>query len=424
MHHLKVVIIGGGFGGINAAKALNKAKVELLVIDKSNHHLFQPMLYQVATAAISTDNIAVPIREILAHQKNTVVMMADITKIDKEKKEIIAGNGEHFKFDILIVATGARHSYFGHPEWEAVATGLKTVDDAIKIRERILLSYERAERSDSYRDAKQFLRFMIIGAGPTGVELAGAIAEVAHTTLINDFRHVKPQHTKIFLIEGADEVLPTFPKDLGAIARRDLKKLGVEVMLNSIVTEVTQDGVWIKDKFMECRNIFWAAGNQASKLLKTLELPMDAQGRLKVMPDLSVTGYPDIFVIGDAAYAETSDGKTLPGVAPVAIQQGKYVANIIKNQIPPDKRIPFVYNDKGSIATIGKGSAVYAKGKFKTSGYVAWLGWCFIHVFYMISFSNKILVMFQWMNTFFTNKRPNRIIARDISDTEDTLHKD
>ena len=422
MGYPKVIIIGGGFAGLNAAKALKKAKLEVLLLDKSNHHVFQPLLYQVATAALSADNIASPIRKILAKQANTTVLLADITAIDKQKKEVIAANGDRYAYDFLIVAPGARHSYFGNSDWEPLAPGLKTVSDAINIRERILLSYERAERCDSISHAARFLRFVIIGAGPTGVEMAGAIAETARKSLISNFRNIKPEQTKIYLIEGESQVLPSFPKELAIKAQHDLEKLGVEVLLKTLVTKVTPDGVWLGDKFLESPNIIWAAGNQASPLLKTLDTPLDRAGRVIVGPDLSLPGHPEIFVIGDAAHNLDKNGKPLPGIAPIAIQQGLYAARQIAKKTKPENRKPFSYFDKGMMATVGKAKAVAMVGKLKISGYLAWLAWCFIHILYLISFTDKIHVLFQWFYLYIFDSRRIRLIIRPVSDNDDPLY--
>jgi NADH dehydrogenase len=421
MGNPRVVIIGGGFGGLNAAQALKNAEVQILLIDKANHHTFQPLLYQVATAALSPGNISSPIRDILAQQNNVTVLLANIANIDKEQKEVIAENGERFQYDYLIMAPGARHSYFGHPEWEEIAPGLKTLHDALRIRERILLSYERAERCSSKLEAARFMRFVIIGGGPTGVEMAGAIAEIAHKTLVQNFRHIKPQQTKVFLIEGMNRVLPTFPEELAATAKRDLEKLGVEVLLNSFVTHMSPEGVWIGDEFIESPNVIWAAGNQASPLLNSLSVPLDKCGRVLVQDDMSIPNHSDIFVIGDAACKMDKNEKVLPGIAPVAIQQGRYVAKLIKKKTPPQERRPFQYFDKGMMATIGKAKAIAVVGKVKISGYFAWLAWCFIHILYLISFSNRLLVMIEWFYLYLFNQRRIRLITRPISDQDDPI---
>lgn len=418
---MRVIIVGGGFGGINAARALKKAAVEILLIDKTNHHLFQPLLYQVASAALSPGNIAVPIRNIFSKQKNITVLLANVVEIDKIKKIVIAENGEKYNFDYLILAPGSSHSYFGNTEWANLAPGLKNLNDALKIRERILLSYERAERCTSPEELKRFMQFVIVGGGPTGVEMAGAIAEIAHKSLVRDFRHISPNQTKIFLIEGTGQVLPSFSKVLGDKAKISLEKLGVDVLLHAYVTKITPEGVWIDKKFIETANIIWAAGNEASPLLKTLNVTLDRNGRAIVNRDLSIPEYPEIFVIGDAAHFDDEDGNPLPGVAPVAIQEGKYVADLISNQIPPEKRKPFKYFDKGMMATIGRAKAVAQVGKLKISGFVAWVAWCFIHVLYLISFANKFLVMLEWFYLYFRNQRRIRLITRPISDKDDPI---
>ena len=423
MKQQKVIIVGGGFGGLTVAKALKNAPVELLLIDKSNHHLFQPLLYQVATAALTPSDISAPLRAVLANQKNTTVYLAHITEINKEKKEVVAANGDVYPYDYLVIATGGTHSYFNHPEWEAFAPGLKTLSDAVTIREKILLSYERAERAESVEEATRLMRFIIVGAGPTGVEMAGAIAEIARQSLVRNFRHIRPEQTKVYLLEGATQVLPTYPKDLADKAEAALKKLGVEVMLNTFVTQVTPEGVWMQDKFLGSPNIIWAAGNAASRLLQSLDTPLDRMGRVIVNTDLTVPNYPDIFVIGDAAYALDQEEKPLPGIAPVAMQQGRYVAKIIKKNIPESDRKPFNYFDKGTMATIGKGKAVAMVGRWHISGFPAWLAWCFIHVAYLITFSNKLLVMFQWFYLYFANTRRIRLIIHSVSDLETPLHE-
>ncbi|HEV8051902.1 MAG TPA: NAD(P)/FAD-dependent oxidoreductase, partial [Parachlamydiaceae bacterium] len=323
----------------------------------------------------------------------------------------------------LILAPGASHSYFGNPEWEQFAPGLKTLSDALSIRERILLSYERAERCTDPIEAEKFMRFVIIGGGPTGVEMAGAIAEIAHKSLVNNFRHIKPEQTKIYLIEGLNQILPSFPKDLADKGQKALENLGVDVLLNTTVTNVTEKGVWIGDKFLETPNIIWAAGNKASMLLKSLDAPLDRSQRVIVNADLTIPDYSEVFVVGDAASNYGKNGTPLPGIAPVAIQQGNYVAKIIGGQIPPSQRKPFVYFDKGMMATIGKAKAVAMVGKLKISGYLAWLAWSLIHVVYLISFASRFLVMSEWMFLYFSNQRRIRLITRQVSDKDDPLHQ-
>lgn len=419
MAYTKVVIIGGGFGGLNAAKKLKKADVNVLMIDRCNHHVFQPLLYQVASAALSSGNIASPIREILRHQQNTSVIMATIGKIDLKNKQVVAVNGDTFPYDFLIIAVGATHSYFGHPEWEANAPGLKTIADAIRIRERILLAFERAERCDSYTQAANYLRFVIVGGGPTGVEMAGAVAEIAHKTMFKNFRKIKPEQSEIYLVEGESRILMAYPPELSAKAEVALEKMGVKVLTNSYVTNVDEHCVHLHDKVIETHNVIWAAGNEAAPVLKTLDVPLDKQGRVIVEGDLSIKGYPNVFVIGDAAHAEDEAGKTYPGIAPVAIQQGKYVADAIKANVPLDQRPRFKYFDKGMMATIGKAKAVAVVGSFKFSGFFAWLAWGLIHILYVISFENKLVVMMQWFFLYLRNKRQQRLIVRPINDFHD-----
>lgn len=421
----RIIIIGCGFGGLNAARYLKSARAQIVLIDKANHHLFQPLLYQVATAAIAPSNIAAPIRVILEKQKNTTVLLADIIKIDKQHKKVIAGNGDEYFYDFLILAPGTTHSYFNHPEWESYAPGLKTLNDAITIRERILLSYERAERCCDPLEVEKFTRFVIVGGGPTGVEMAGAIGEVAHQTLVENFRRIDSRNSKIYLIEGAKQVLPTFPKDLADKAQRYLEKLGVEVLLETYVTNITSEGVWLGDKFIETPNIIWAAGNEAPSLLATLNVPLDKSRRVIVNGDLTIPGHPEIFVIGDAACFIDKNGNVLPGMAPVAIQQGKYVAKIIQNQVTVDKRKPFVYFDKGMMATIGQSKAVAISGKFKLSGSLAWLAWCTIHIFYLISYSNRLFVMIQWIYLYIFHQRQIQLITSLISEKMEPIsHKE
>lgn len=414
MRYIKTVIIGGGFGGLTAAKALKRTKMDVLVIDKTNHHLFQPLLYQVATAALSPGEIATPIREVLRDQENTSVIMADVTSIDKEKKTLHLRNGDVVSFDFLIVATGARHSYFGNDQWEPFAPGLKTISDALLIRQHVLLSFEKAERLDSISEAEKYLNFIVIGGGPTGVEMAGAIAEIAHKTMFKNFRRIKPERSKIYLIEALPHILPSYPERLSRRATRDLEKMGVRVMNEKKVTNITEEGVEIGGAFIPCRNVVWAAGNQASPLLKTLDVPLDRAGRVIVNPDTSIPDHSDIFVIGDAANFQQKNGKPLPGVAQVAIQQARFVSKIIRKKTPPKKRKRFKYFDKGNMATIGKCHAVVEMGKVHLTGFIAWLAWCFIHILYLIGFRNRFGVMVEWFYCFFTGQRGVRLIYKSI----------
>ena len=416
MSYTKVVILGGGFGGINAAKTLGNSKLDVWLIDKTNHHLFQPLLYQVASAALSPGDIAVPIREILSPYENITVLMGQVERIDKNKKELILQNGDRIGFEYLIIALGARHSYFGHEEWEEYAPGLKTLTDALKVRERILLSFEKAERTDSISEAKKYLNFVIIGGGPTGVEMAGAIAEIAYETMLKNFRRIDTTKTKIFLLEGSPHILPVYPERLSEKAKQYLEQFGVQVMTGKRVTNVTKDGVTVEDLFIPAENILWAAGNQASPVLKTLDVPLDKQGRIIVDPDLSIPNHPEIFVIGDAACAMDKNGRPLPALAPVAVQQGRYVANLLRKRLPKAQRPPFRYLDKGTMATVGRTKAIGTFGKIQFSGFFAWLAWCFIHILYLIGFRNRLVVLTQWLFAYFSSQRGARLINRSIED--------
>lgn len=415
----RVIIIGGGFGGLNAAKALRNTNVSILLIDKTNHHLFQPLLYQVATAALSPGNIAMPIREILKGQENITVIMGEVTRIDKSNQTVSISHGDIYHFDYLIAAPGARHSYFGHEEWESFAPGLKSLSDAIDIRESVLLAFERAERSPSSAEVEKLLRFVIIGGGPTGVEMAGAIAEIAYKTLFLNFRKIKPELSKIYLLEGSTRLLNDFSEKLSTVARNDLEKMGVKVLTNTFVTNISEKGVYIGETLIPTCNVIWAAGNQASHLLKTLEIPLDKAGRAFVGKDLAIPEFANIFIIGDAALTLDSEGKALPGIAPVAIQQGMYVAKVIGRSTPEGRRYPFQYHDKGTMATIGKAKAVAMIGKYQFSGFMAWLTWCLIHIFYLVSFPNRILVMLQWIFWYITGKRSVRLIKKNIDENAD-----
>ncbi|WP_075883872.1 NAD(P)/FAD-dependent oxidoreductase [Candidatus Protochlamydia sp. W-9] len=412
----KIIVVGGGFGGLNTVRSLKNAQVEILLIDRTNHHVFQPLLYQVATAALSVENITTPLREILKNQSNVRVLMAEIEKINLENQYIQAVDGQQFYYDDLILAPGARHTYFGHDNWEHFAPGLKTVADAFRIREKMLMAFEKAERCENREAVQSSLSFVIIGAGPTGVEMAGSMAEFAHRTLFKNFRSINPTNSKIYLIEEGQQILPSFPRELANRALEDLKQLGVEVLLNTFVTQVTNQGVYMNEKFLPAFTVVWAAGNEASPLVKNLGVPLDKQSRVKVQPDLTIPGFTNVFVIGDAAAVVSSKNEFLPGIAPVAIQQGHYVANLIKKNILPSNRKPFLYWDKGMIATIGRGRAVAILGNFKFSGFLAWLIWCFIHILYLVSFGHRLLVMIQWIFLYLFNRRQARVIIRPIQE--------
>ncbi len=410
----KVVILGGGFAGLNAAKTLGNTKLDVWLIDKTNHHLFQPLLYQVATAALSPAEIAKPIREVLSPYPNVTVLMGDVESINKGEKTIRFSNGEQVGYDYLIVALGARHSYFGKDEWEPYAQGLKTLADALKIREHIPISFEKAERCDSISEAKKYLNFVIVGGGPTGVEMAGAIAEIAHETMLKNFRRIDTTRTKIYLVEGNEHILPTFPPRLSQKAQGYLERFGVQVITGKRVNNITDDGVTVDETFIPSHNVFWAAGNQASPVLKSLDVPLDRQGRVNVDTDLSIPEHPEIFVIGDASCALDKEGHPYPGLASVATQQGRYVAHVIRRKWVKKDRPAFHYRDKGTMATIGKTKAIGTFGKVQFSGFIAWLAWCFIHVMYLIGFRNRLVVLTQWLTSYFTSQKGARLIYRSI----------
>ena len=416
MAQTKVVILGGGFAGLNAAKGLGNSKNDVWLIDKTNHHLFQPLLYQVATAALSPADIAVPIREILSPYENVTVLMGEVVSVDKDNKQVVLRNGDRIGYEYLIIGLGARHSYFGNDAWEPFAPGLKTLSDALKLRERILMSFEKAERCDSISEAKKYLNFVIIGGGPTGVEMAGAIAEIAYETMFKNFRRIDPTKTKIYLVEGSPHILPVYPESLSQKAQGYLEHFGVKVITGKRVTSITKEGVTAEDVFIPAENILWAAGNQASPVLKSLGIPLDRQGRAVVDADLSIPEHPEIFVIGDAACAMDKKGKPLPGLAPVAVQQGRYIAQIIRKQLPKNDRPPFVYFDKGTMATVGKTKAIGTFGKIQFSGFIAWIAWCFVHVLYLIGFRNRLVVLTQWLFSYFSSQRGARLINRSIDE--------
>jgi NADH dehydrogenase len=416
MASTKVVILGGGFAGLNAAKALGNSNFDVWLIDKTNHHLFQPLLYQVASAALSPGDIAVPIREILKPFPNITVIMGEVVAIEKEKNHVLLKNGDQIGYEYLIVALGARHSYFGNDQWEPFAPGLKTLVDALKVRERILMSFEKAERCDSISEARKYLNFVIIGGGPTGAEMAGAIAEIAHQTLLQDFRRIDPTKTKIYLIEGSPHILPAYPETLAMKAQKYLEQFGVNVITGKRVIGITSEGVMGEGFSIPAENIVWAAGNQASHVLKTLEVPLDRQGRVNVESDLTIPEHPEIFVIGDSACALDKKGKPLPALAPVAVQQGRYVAQILRKKLSKTARPPFAYFDKGTMATIGKRKAVGMFGKLQFSGLFAWFGWCFVHILYLIGFRNRMAVLIQWLFSYFSSQRGARLINRSIDE--------
>lgn len=406
----KVVIIGSGFGGLNAAKELKRANVKITLIDKTNHHLFQPLLYQVATAALSPGDIAAPIRAVLSTQKNVTVRMSEAIGVDQKNSKVILLDGE-VEYDYLVIAAGARHSYFGNEKWEKYAPGLKTISDALLIRERILLSFETAEKLTDLKEIEKHMTFVIVGAGPTGVEMAGAIAEISRQTMLRDFRNINLLMTKIILIEAGNKVLSSYSEPLNRKAKEDLEKLGVIVKLNSTVTEINENGVKVGGEFIETPNIIWAAGNIASSLIESLDVERGKFGRAIVEKDCSIKSDPNIFVIGDAALFTGEQDQVLPGVAPVAIQQGRYVGKIIGKGISKEKRKPFKYFDKGNLATIGRAKAILQIGNLKLSGFIAWILWVFIHILYLIGYRNRYKVMAEWMWYYLTKRQGVRLIT-------------
>jgi NADH dehydrogenase len=417
----KVVIIGGGFGGLFAAKSLRNAYVEVTLIDRRNFHLFQPLLYQVATGGLSPANIASPLRGILKHQKNTRVLLGEVTDIDVEKRRVILKDGE-VPYHSLILSAGARHHYFNHPEWEKLAQGLKTIEDATEMRGRILYAFEQAERESDPAKRKAWLTFVIVGGGPTGVELAGALAEIARDTLKHDFRSFNPADARIMLIEGTDRVLPPYPPDLSAKALNSLQRLGVIVRLNALVSEIQSDLVTLKlgdqTEKIPTHTAIWAAGVLASPLGKKLAektgAKLDRAGRVLVEPDLSIPDHPEIFAIGDmASYCHQMD-RTLPGVCQVAMQQGKYAAQLIQSRLKKKSIKPFHYRNLGDMAAIGRAAAVADFGWTRFSGWPAWILWIFIHVFNLIEFENRILVMVQWAWNYFRRNRSARLITEHV----------
>jgi NADH dehydrogenase len=416
----RVVILGAGFGGLSAAKALAKAPVEVTVIDRRNYHLFQPLLYQVAIAGLSPADIAVPIRSILRHQANARVLMGEVEGVDRQAREVFLADGRRIPFDSLIVATGARHAYFGHDEWEPVAPGLKQIDDATGIRRRILLAFERAEMATAEKARERLLTFAIVGAGPTGVELAGALAELAKKALAADFRAIDPREARILLVEAAERPLTSFPDHLSVKATTQLHKLGVELLLGAKVTRCEEAGIEIEDnqgkRFIPAATVIWAAGVQASPAARWLGIAGDRAGRVAVTPHLNLPDDPRIFVIGDTALCLGANGKPLPGVAPVAKQQGGYVARYILRALAGRSSKPFAYFNYGNLATIGRRAAVADLGWMQMSGTLAWLFWGGVHIFFLIGFRNRIFVLLSWLWAYFLFHSGARLITGDDND--------
>jgi NADH dehydrogenase len=414
------VIIGAGFAGLNAARRLRDAPVDVTVLDRTNHHLFQPLLYQVATASLAPSDITAPIRYLLRRQKNAEVLLAHVQEIDAERRVVIADEEQReYPYDYLILASGARHSYFGHDEWEPYAPGLKSIEDAMEVRRRFLSAYELAEKAESAAERERLLTFVIVGAGPTGVELAGIIPTVARHALRADFRHVDTARTRVLLLEGGKRVLPTFHESLSERARRDLEELGVEVRLGSLVTSIDDTGVNVGAERIEAGTVLWGAGNAASPLGRSLDAPVDRAGRVLVERDLSVPGRPEVFVVGDLAAYTTGDGVPVPGVAPAATQMGQQAARNILHDLRGEPRRPFEYTDKGDLATIGRYKAVgsFNRGKLRIGGRLAWWLWLLIHIFYLATFRNRLSVFFQWAYSYFTYQRGVRLITGEVRRT-------
>jgi NADH dehydrogenase len=411
----KVFIVGGGFAGLAAAKALRRAPVQVTLIDCRNHHVFQPLLYQVATASLSPADICSPIRTILRGQKNCQVVLATVVGVDPKCRRLLVPGG-YVEYDYLILAAGATHSYFGRDDWSETAPGLKSIEDATEMRRRILLAFESAEYEGSPEARRAALTFGIVGGGPTGVELAGAIKEIAGQTLPKDYKHIDTRTTRVIVFEGADRLLNTFPPELSARAQRDLERMGVEVRLNSIVTDITPDGVYTGEDFTRLRNVFWAAGVRANPIGQSLGVPLDRAGRVIVGPDLTIPGHPEVFVTGDMAAAKSADtGEPVPGVAQGGIQMGRYAGQAIAAELTSKtksaKQRPFVYHDKGSMAVIGKAKAVAQLGKLKFGGFLAWLIWGGIHIAFLIGFRNRVQVLMSWFWNWLLNARDARLIT-------------
>jgi NADH:ubiquinone reductase (H+-translocating) len=406
----RVIIVGAGFGGLVAAQRIARLPVQVIVVDKKNHHTFQPLLYQVATAGLSPGEIAAPIRSILRARSNVEVLLEEVLDFDLEKKDVITKE-QVLSYDFLIVASGAAHAYFGHEEWEPLAPGLKTIEDALEIRRRVLLAFELAERQAAEGHHFSPLQFVVIGGGPTGVELAGTLAEIARHAMNHEFQNIDPRQSRILLIEGGSRVLPAYSEELSRKAEDQLRHLGVEVRTSSMVTNVEPGAVWIGNEKIPSPVVLWAAGVAASPLGRKLGVPIDRAGRVLVQPDLSIPEHAEVFVIGDLAALADEHGKMLPGVAPVAMQQGNWVAQTIARDLENQPRRNFHYHDKGSLATIGRAAAVAQIGKFELSGYFAWLAWLFIHILFLIGFRNRLLVMIQWAWSYLTYERGARLIT-------------
>jgi NADH dehydrogenase len=412
-----VLILGGGFAGIYAARSLRRAPVRVTVVDRRNHHLFQPMLYQVATAALNPSDIASPIRSILRRAANTEVLLAEVHSIDVDRRQVTFSDATTISYDYLLVATGARHSYFGHDEWEQLAPGLKSLEDALAIRRRVLLAFERAERETDPVRRHAYLTFVVVGGGPTGVEMAGAVAEIRRYALRRDFRHIDPAEATVMLLEGGPRLLPSYPASLSDEAKHELRRLGVEVRTDTLVTDIRLGSVSAAGWTIPTRTVIWAAGNVASPVLRCLNTPLDQVGRAIVEPDCTIPGHPEVFVLGDAAAFNHWKGGTLPGISPVAIQMGQYAAHVIEGDLAGRPRRAFSYWDKGQLAVIGRGRAVADIWKLHFGGFVAWVIWIFVHIFFLIGFRNRVLVLLQWAWSYVTYRRGARLITEEVHPT-------
>ncbi|MCW0462028.1 NADH dehydrogenase-like protein YjlD [Xanthomonas sacchari] len=416
-----LIVVGGGFAGLWATRALARTPLRITLIDRRNHHLFQPLLYQVATAGLSAPDIAAPLRQILRHQDNVEVRLGEVVDIDKQARQVRLADGQALAYDYLLVATGATHAYFGHDDWAAHAPGLKTLDDALQLRRHLLLAFERAEAETDPAARAAWLSFAIVGGGPTGVELAGTLAEIARHTLKHEFRHIDPAEARVRLIEAGPRVLSSFPEHLSAKAQQQLEKLGVEVLTGVPVADIDAHGYRIGDAFVPARTVVWAAGVAASPLAKTLQTPLDRSGRVQVQPDLSVPGHPELFVAGDLAALQQADGRPVPGVAPAAKQMGRHVADTLRRRLRGDTAsVPFRYADYGNLATIGRMAAIVHLGRLQLSGVLAWWFWLAAHVFFLIGFRNRVVVLLNWAWAYWSYQRAARIILGDPPAAEDT----
>ena len=405
-----VVVVGGGFGGLYAARALAGKPVRVTLLDRRNHHLFQPLLYQVATAALNASDIAAPLRSVLRRAKNITVLMAQVDRVDLADRCLVLDRDE-IRYDALILAVGASHSYFGHEDWEQYAPGLKSLEDALEIRRRVLLAYELAEREHDAAEREALLTFVVVGGGPTGVELAGALAEIARRTIARDFRSIDPTAARVLLLEGGPRVLAAFPEPLSRRAQESLERIGVEVRTRSVVTQVTADAVWLGGEQIRTRTVLWAAGVAASPLNRTLGVALDRSGRVSVEPDLSIPGHPEAFAIGDMSVVRDTSGTALPGLAPVAMQQGARAADNVLRRLSGRPTRPFRYHDRGIMATIGRAAAVADIRGLRLSGLIAWLAWLLVHITFLIGFRNRLLVLFEWAWAYVSWHRGARLIT-------------